>query len=375
MPNEKENIKDQLQSIKQNLEKKLSEENNIVPKETESKQKKKQVKQNKNISIETKFEIVEEIPKKEEVKPSVNKTTKKPIKPEIKNEKISKPKPSKPENSKKKKKGILIPVFIISSLLAVLGYVFSLKGDLENTKKDFEQAKKEDIDYRKDVYFKEVPDEVEDEEMQDFAVYKDVPEVVAEKNTETQILSANDSKSINKQIKESEKNRKISKPTPTKSISAPNDPNTNSTVIDQVDNTASDKKTEVSTTNKEGNDAIDSNVVFSDYIKVVGLEYKNGKPTIPKKAKKTNAFKIRVRLKKNQISTTEKDVEVMLVVKDATGKTLKIDSKKINFGSQRSKVLYLEFYEVFSDRLQTGLEYTFSVFANKKLLKTGRKTL
>jgi len=110
-------------------------------------------------------------------------------------------------------------------------------------------------------------------------------------------------------------------------------------------------------------------------IKVIALQHKDGSFTMPKKVKKTNAFKIRVRLKKNEISNSDKDTNIMLVIKNAQGSTIKIDSKKVNFGKQNSKVLYLEFYEIFPERLETNTNYSFSVFADKKLIKSYRKSI
>ena len=252
-------------------------------------------------------------------------------------------------------------------LLGTLFYIYSLKKGLEEDKTNFEKDKEEAIDYSNDVYFKEVDDEPDDEEMQDFAVYKDVPEVVANTNSKTEKLSLSDTKNIDKQIKQNN-----SKNTNLNSSQATTIGDSGTLIFEEDDN-SSIAETNTTIKNTFEKTEIKKDVISSDLIKIIGLQHKDGSFSMPKKAKKTNAFKIRVRLKKNQISKTEDDVNIMLVIKDQTSNTIKIDSKKVNFGKQNSKVLYLEFYEIFPERLKTDANYSFSIFANKKLIKTGTK--
>jgi len=374
MPNEKEDLKNQLQSIKDNLDKKLSQKeaenkSKIEEKKDSNKEKnnKDLTKKKKPISISTEIEVVSDA-KKENTKEQKNlKNHSKSIKPKLAKKKVT---------HKKKKKKLIIPIVLIVFLLLSLFYVYNLRKNLQQDKSKFEKEKKEAIDYSNDVFFKEVEDEVDDEEMQDFAVYKDVPEVVAESNSTSETLSAKDNKDINAQIsqkvKEQNNTTKTQNSTTDTDIASNTTPDTNTDSKSTDNNTNTVSKPEEKPEEKTG---IKKEEVFSDMIKVVGLQHKDGSFTVPKKVKKTNAFKIRVRLKKNEISNSDKDTNIMLVIKNAQGNTIKIDSKKINFGKQNSKVLYLEFYEIFPERLETNTNYSFSVFADKKLIKSYRKSI
>jgi hypothetical protein len=372
MPNGKDDLKNQLQSIKDSLDEKLSKLEKTAKKIPSDK-----IKNSRDngklkkmpISINVDMEVVE--PVKEKKKKQKVKKENKVIKEAIVSKKTINSQKSKPaskkkkNNSKSKKRGILIPSLLILALIGSLLYVLFLKNNLKAKEQSFEKSKEEAIDYREDVYFKEVEDEVDDEEMQDFAVYKDVPELVAQKNTKSEVLSASDEKDINRQILQNQiyKNRNTDSNKENTLVTLKQNNNSNPTII--LENTE---------LKKENTKQI-NNQVYSDLIKVVGLQHKDGSFSLPKKAKKTNAFKVRVRLKKDQLSDNEDDIEIMLVIKDDTGKTIKIDSKNMNFKNQNSKVLYLEFYEVFPERLKTNVNYSFSIFANKKLVKTYKKSI
>jgi hypothetical protein len=369
MPNGKDDLKNQLQSIKDSLDEKLSELEKTTKKNPSDK-----IKNSRNngklkkmpISINVDMEVV--APVKEKVKKE-NKVLKEAIvSQKTINSQKGKPASKKKKNnskSKNKKRGILIPSLLILALIGSLLYVLFLKNNLKAKEQSFEKSKGEAIDYREDVYFKEVEDEVDDEEMQDFAVYKDVPELVAQKNTKSEVLSVSDEKDINRQILQNQISKNINTDSNKENtlVTLKQTNNSNPTIIPE--------NTEL----KKENIKQINNQVYSDLIKVVGLQHKNGSFSLPKKAKKTNAFKVRVRLKKDQLSDNEDDIEIMLVIKDDTGKTIKIDSKRMNFKSQNSKVLYLEFYEVFPERLKINVNYSFSIFANKKLVKTYKKSI
>ena len=372
MSSEKEDFKKQLESIKDHIEKKLSSQEKIESKKVSKKEKtsnsgilKAEKPKKKPIPISVNYEVVSKI-KKEDNSPKSKENNKQTKKEEIKARAV-KPKTVKPSN--KKKKSPLIPIILMVILLGTLFYIYSLKKGLEEDKTNFEKDKEEAIDYSNDVYFKEVDDEPDDEEMQDFAIYKDVPEVVASTNSKSETLSASDTKNIDKQIKQNNFNNNNS------NVSKATNSNDTGTLVFEEDKNSN--TTTLNTTTKESAEKPKGKkeVVNSDLIKIIGLQHKDGQFSLPKKAKKTNAFKIRIRLKKNQISKTEDDVNIMLVIKDQTGNTIKIDSKKVNFGKQNSKVLYLEFYEIFPERLKTDVNYSFSIFANKKLIKTGTKRI
>ena len=389
MANEKEDLKDQLQSIKDNLEKKLSGKEVDIEKES----KKEKVTDNKAkikkpISIKVGMEVVTDEKKvvNKNQKSSKSLKTSKPVKPiPVSNTSNNK---TKKELPKKKKKKRIVPILFLLILLGSLFYVFQLKKDLQQEKSKFEEEKKGDIDYNKDTYFKEVEDEVDDEEMQDFAIYKDVPEIVVKSNTKSETLSDIDTKNIDKQIserqvdneKQANNKRQVNKVITQKQQVKSKTTTEKVKNSDQVVNNSSQtiakeiKKTKAEERIPEKRE-IKKDEVFSDMIKVVGLQHNDGSFALPKKAKKTNAFKVRVRLKKNQISKSDLDTNIMLVVKNASGSTIKIDSKKVNFGKQNSKVLNLEFYEIFPERLKTNTSYSFSVFANKKLIKSYRKSI
>ncbi len=394
MSSEKEDLKDKLQSIKENIEKKLSDKEKRLNNKQEidasfskdSTNRKKEIsKKKKPIPISVGMEVVRENVIKKEVKKGKEATEKENINPETT---LSEPeiiienknKSSNKKTVKKKKKKKKSPILAISLLVLLFGisvYLFLLQKDIESGKDAFNKEKNAAIDYNDDVYFKEVEDEPDDDEMQDFAVYKDVPEVVASNNSNSEVLSDADTKNIENQIsknkeKIAQKDKKIINQSNIPEVQASNKQSNEVTFID------SPNKPEIKTEEKQETIAeseIKKEEVFSDMIKVVGLQHKDGAFSMPKKAKKTNAFKVRVRLKKNQISKSEEDVNIMLVVKNNTGNTIKIDSKKVNFGKQNSKVLYLEFYEIFPDRLNTNTNYSFSIFANKKLIKSYRKSI
>ena len=399
MSNEKEDLKDKLQSIKENIEKKLSDKERRLNDKQEidasfskdSTNRKKEIsKKKKPIPISVGMEVVKENVIKKEVKKGKEATEKRKIDPEttlsepetiIVNEKISINKKTV-KKKKKKKKSPILAIALLVLLLGVSVYLFLLQKDIENGKDAFNKEKNAAIDYNDDVYFKEVEDEPDDEEMQDFAVYKDVPEVVASNNSNSEVLSDADTKNIENQIiknkKEAAKTEKKVKNIKNVSQSTTQQPQISDNQSNEVSSASSSNKSEIGTAEKSEStikSEIKKEEVFSDMIKVVGLQHKDGSFSMPKKAKKTNAFKVRVRLKKNQISKSEDDVNIMLVVKNNTGNTIKIDSKKVNFRKQNSKVLYLEFYEIFPDRLNTNTNYSFSVFANKKLIKSYRKSI
>ncbi len=382
MSNGKEDLKNQLQSIKDNLDKKLSEatvsNQKKSPKKNINSTKSRTSNKKKPIPIKVDMEVVSVVKKEEANKKKITEKSKKEKqeeKPKVSSKKpIAPPTKVKKEKRKKKKKLPVLPIILLIILLGSLAYIYSLKKGLKEDENKFEKDKAEAIDYSEDVYFKEVEDEVDDEEMQDFAVYKDVPEVVAENNSKSKVLTASVEKSINQQISQKEAIQKNNTVTANTGISEaakeivssesvkPNEQNTSNP------QSVSQPKTTTSSETKK-------DMVYADMIRVVGLEHKDGNFTLPKKVKRTNAFKIRIRLKKNQISDSDKDNEIMLVIKDSNGKTVKIDSKKVNFKKQNSKVLNLEFYEIFPERLKTNTNYSFSVFADRKLIKSYRKSI
>lgn len=381
MSNEKEDLKDQLQSIKDNIEKKLSEvePSSEKPSIKKNDSKDHKPKKQKPIPIHVDMEVGSVVDSKavdKEKKQKKSNLKNKKNKPKVSTKKTETLPKIKKEKRKKKKKLPIIPIILVLVLLGSLAYVYSLKKGLKEKKTKFEKEKVEAIDYSEDVYFKDVEDEVDDEEIQDFAVYKDVPDIVAENNLNSKVLSASDEKSINQQISQKRDNQKNNSQTTNVNSSKL----ANKTSLSATENVNDDankpvKETLATQPKSTSNDKAKSDAVYTDLVKVVGLEHKEGRFTLPKKAKRTNAFKVRIRLNKNQINSSDKDNEIMLVIKDNTGKTIKIDSKKVNFKKRNSKVLNLEFYEIFSERLKTNANYSFSVFADRKLIKSYQKSI
>ena len=388
MPTEKDTIKKELDAIKNNIEKRLaSKEDKTSEIALETPKKEVPKKKKKVAPLVTKMEIEKSIPKKEVTKEKTAKEETK-AKKETAIKKAEKvvvptPKPKRKKTSKKKKLG-LIPIVIILLLIGSLAFILFLKKDLDVNKKQFEeQSRKEKIDYSEDRYFKEVPDEVEEDDLQDFAVYKDVPEVIVDNNdtNNQRNISSDEQKNIDKQISNSTQNfsnnttssvnnSKTTVPTvTTNSVTENTATNTtaeNTTTEKQVNNT--EKKEETAKRNRVA-------IIDSDYVKIIGLQHKDDKFTLPKKAKKINSFKVRTRLNKSMFSDAPKDVEVMLVVKNNLGKTLKIDTKTINFEKSKSKIMYLEFYETFREKLKIDTEYSFSIFVDKKIIKVSKKRI
>lgn len=381
MSNEKEDLKDQLQSIKDNIEKKLSEgePSSEKPSIKKNDSKDHKPKKQKPIPIHVDMEVVSVVDSKavdKEKKQKKSNLKNQENKPEVSTKKTETLPKIKKEKRKKKKKLPIIPIILVVILLGSLAYVYSLKKGLKEKKTKFEKEKVEAIDYSEDVYFKDVEDEVDDEEMQDFAVYKDVPDIVAENNLNSKVLSASDEKSINQQISQKRNNQKNNSQTTNVNSSKLANKTSLSATENANDNTNKSAKEALASQSKSpSNNEAKSDAVYTDLVKVIGLEHKGGRFTLPKKAKRTNAFKVRIRLNKNRINSSDKDNEIMLVIKDNTGKTIKIDSKKVNFKKRNSKVLNLEFYEIFPERLKTNANYSFSVFADRKLIKSYQKSI
>ena len=65
----------------------------------------------------------------------------------------------------------------------------------------------------------------------------------------------------------------------------------------------------------------------------------------------------------------------MIIIKNNNEKTIKIDTKTINFEKSNSKIIYLEFYEIFTSKLKINTEYSFSLFVNKELIKITKKRI
>ncbi len=397
MSTEKEKIKKELDAIKNNIEKRLANKEpktSDIVQETPKEKILKKKKRTKVAPLITKMEVEKVIPKKK-----IDKEKK--LKEEKEAVTISATTNPKREKLKKKKKFGLIPIVIILLLIGSLAFIISLKKDLDVNKKQFEeQSRKEKIDYSEDRYFKEVPDEVEEDDLQDFAVYKDVPEVIVDNNNTNnqRDISSDEQKNIDKQISDSaenfsensnsnnsitsdnsatksaisSKNNSITTTVPTVNDDSTIQNNTTDTPAketnthEQVSNT--EKKHQTSKKNK-------ASIIYSDYLKIMGLQYKDDKFVLPKKAKKINSFKVRTKLTKSMLSDSPTDVEVMLVIKNNLGKTLKIDTKTVNFEKSKSKIMYIEFYETFNEKLKIDTEYSFSIFVDKKIIKINKKRI
>jgi len=87
----------------------------------------------------------------------------------------------------KKKSGftkkIILPLLIIAISLLALAYVYMLRQDLKNEKLLLKEKQKEEIDYNKDAIFKEIEDEIPEEDLQDVGQFKDVPDDTAKDTT------------------------------------------------------------------------------------------------------------------------------------------------------------------------------------------------
>lgn len=337
----------------------------------------------KTVSLNTKKPIkpvskVKKVTKKKEVllKKS-NKTDSKTSKKATKNKVsaytakrvIAKKKPKVKEKNNSKTK-LIVAFIIIIVLLFALRKVYNLKEELNSKEQQLIISKEEEenqIDLDEKGYFKEVEDDVAEEDLQDFNEYKDIPELVVKNTKKSKVTKPKVLKSINRQIRDAK--RII--PVPQNNNLQSQNENTTSTNTQTKDLT-NIKKAVVKEEKDDGENA--ANKVSSDFIKIVGLQLvKGGKYIIPKKAKKTNSFSVRIRLNKFKRKTTGSEVEIMLVIKDPQGKTLKIDVKKVDFGER--KVIYLTFYETIKDKLEINKNYTFSVFADKVLIKNANKLI
>ncbi len=80
------------------------------------------------------------------------------------------------KNKMKLTKNMILPILIIVVCLLTIAYVYKLRLDLENEKKLLIEKQKEEIDYNKDAIFKDVEDEIPEDELQNIDQFKDVPD-------------------------------------------------------------------------------------------------------------------------------------------------------------------------------------------------------
>ncbi|MCF6350240.1 MAG: DnaJ domain-containing protein [Flavobacteriaceae bacterium] len=244
------------------------------------------------------------------------------------------------EKPKKKytRKKIKIYIFFFTFTVIAGSYYFSNFKDFSNFKNKKEELlikkQKEKINFNSNTYFKEIQDEVPEDEIQDFTVYKDVPEKII--NNTTQIK--NDATVLEKQIIV-KKNKPIIKGN---TLHKKRKPNKNSKVKIIVAN-----------------------------LEILSLQHTRNKYIVPKELKNLNAFKISLKLN-NLKQVNNQKIAIMLVIKDLHGKLLIIDEKEIIFNNQ---MLPLTFYKKFDGKFRIGEEYTFSIFANKRLIKYTTKRI
>lgn len=366
MSDENLNIEDKLQKIKQEIEDRIS-------------------------AIEEKNAELNSISKSEE--PKIFATPiESDIQENIKN--IEEKEPVKTKKKKKKLLPILIPLLLILLLSFGFFYIKGLKDQLDVKKVEIKKIKDESIDYTKNSYYKEVEDEPEEDELQDFSVYKDVDDPNAT-NENKDTLNATDSNNIINEVnnkssikktkntytpsyitkKNTKSNNNISKIPNTSNIN--NSAKSNNKLTDNSSNsntTETTQKKEQPFELYKKEDPKKEVRITSDMMQIIALEHVKGdKYILPKKAKKINSFKVRIRLRKPKRSVIDKPTKIMLVIKDALDKTLKINVKKVNFNN--NDLIYTTFYSMINEKIQEDQEYSFYVYANKRLLKIGKKRI
>jgi hypothetical protein len=282
------------------------------------------------------------------------------------------------------KNKILLYALAFIFLLVIIG--FSYKNITTASNKEIELEQKNDnseIDFSSDGYFKEVEDDLSDEDLQDFTVYKDVPEVQTNSkdnqttNKPENIVWINNQQQevienniANQDQLEIDKNINISK---FDSVSIKE----SKPKLSSINNNDVESKNEVVASN---NNAVTKNAVKnnnkisleSDYIKITTLQ-KTAKDTYiaPDKSRDADTFKVRVRLNKVKKTTASNKVKVMLAIKDKNGKILKIDVKELDFSRINSS--YLTFHETLT-KLKNNKMYYFTIYANQKIIsKTAYK--
>ncbi len=297
------------------------------------------------------------------------------------------------EDKEEKKKSnklifyILGVLFLLGIIYLTVKYINNLKSEIQSKEQLLiDKKEKENINFDSNEYFKDVEDEVTDEELQDFTNYKDVPEIVVNNSNKSNSKEVKVSKVINDQINKAN-NTKV-KPIINNNNEINDEELINSKNLDSINNSQkietinSNQNTETiiakvktDLLQKNKNLVIENEEVkiTSDFIKVIALQYKDKKYKIPKKAKKTNSFSIRVRLNKFKEMDANNKVKIMLVIKNTVGKTLKIDIKEVDF--TKIKTTYITFYETFSNNLEVNEEYSFSILANDKLIKNITKRI
>ncbi|MCF6350239.1 MAG: hypothetical protein L3J23_04300 [Flavobacteriaceae bacterium] len=252
---------------------------------------------------------------------------------------------------------------LIFAILLTLRYTYQ-KKELDN-KEQLIKKQNEEIDFNSNNYFKEIEDEVSEDDLQDFSDYKDIPELIAKntkilkttkvtKKTNTKKTVKNDNSTVNKGSNNLNENL--------------NNLNENLNLVEELNDKPLDKF-------NEEIDLKEKIKITSDYMKVVALQYlvKEKKFITPKKIKKTNSFSIRVKLTKFKKTTFYNKVKIMLVIKDESEKTLKIDIKEVDFNT--NKTLYLTFFETIAEKLEVNKPYFFSIFANNILIQSSIKTI
>ncbi len=318
------------------------------------------------ISITPYSEIVESEDEKlpKEIKSKKNKEEKKATIIAEKNE-------DEKEKKKSSKLFYIFGVLLLLGLISILTvkYINNLKSEIQNKEQLLLDKEKENINFDSNEFFKDVEDEVTDDELLDFTNYKDVAEIVVN-NSNNNIEEVKVSETVDNQINKAN----ITKVKPDANVVK------DTSVIKKPEVTNIKENKEIIKTPKENNflentesAVVEEVKITSDFIKVIALQYKDKKYKIPKKVKKTNSFSIRVRLNKFKKTDFNNKVKIILVIKNAVGKTLKIDVKEVDFAE--IKTTYITFYETFTDNLEVNEEYSFSILANDKLIKNITKRI
>jgi len=75
-----------------------------------------------------------------------------------------------------KKRVRILPILLIMAALLALGYILKKRNDLKKEIESHKLLKKNDVDYKKKIIFKDIEDDVNEKDLQQFEEFKDIPD-------------------------------------------------------------------------------------------------------------------------------------------------------------------------------------------------------
>jgi hypothetical protein len=304
--------------------------------------------------------VEEKVKKLDENKIILDKSTQKKIKkkPEktvvvTKQKTIKKTNEQQRKSSTKKKRNYILPSILIISLICIAAFLFYLKNNLNKEKLLLQEEDRIGVDLNKDTYYRDVDDEVKDEELMDLEVYKDVPDSNnPANNTTTNTQNQNNSTDII---------------VTNGNLDTQNNQTTEPKVEEAIKDTVTNRNEPILVPEKPKTNTPKDELIIINYTKIFGQQLKkNGELIIPSRKSKINSFNIRVRLNKPQ-NESKKPVTVKVTIRNSSKKILKVDSKTVNF---KTSTIYVNFLETISEKLDPKENYTLLISVDNKLLKT-----